>query len=174
MSIEKRIECVKEFFLRTLFTSEKLDVVNQEEIHLTITLAEFDQIAVLDRVEYLFNKQSAQNIDHLHFFLLPQDELAKSLHRVGLAKADTAINEQRVVRARGRLRHRESGGMRNFIVRTNHEGFKRVPWIESRHGCAWFCVGRRSGENFFQRQSVLGGHRSATSPRRAERYQAGA
>ena len=43
MSIEKRIERVKEFFLGTLFASQKLDVVYQEEIDLAITFSEFDQ-----------------------------------------------------------------------------------------------------------------------------------
>src|SRR5207237_9436438 len=53
MSIEKRIESVKESFLGPLFASEKLDVVNQEEISLPVTLPEFDQMAVLASIQYL-------------------------------------------------------------------------------------------------------------------------
>src|SRR6266536_725904 len=143
MSIEKRIERVKEFFLGTLFASEKLDVVYQEEIDLAIALSEFDQIAVLDRVDELVDEQFTGDINHLYVFLLGPNLLADGLHQVGLAKTDTAINEQRVVRACGRLRHGQSGGMRNFIVRTNHERFEGIPGIESGHGRAWFGVGRR-------------------------------
>src|SRR4029453_16842404 len=105
--IEKRVECVKKFFLGTLFAPEKLDVVNQEKVDLTITLPEFDQITVLDGVDELVDEQFAGDINHLHVFLLGPDVLADGLHQVGLAKTDTAINEQRVVRARGRLRHGE-------------------------------------------------------------------
>src|SRR6266576_5031126 len=97
MSIEKRIESVKEFFLGTLFAPEKLDVVNQEEISLPITLPEFDQIAVLDRIDELVDEQFTGEVHHLHVSLLGPDILADGLHQVGLAKTDTAINEQRVV-----------------------------------------------------------------------------
>src|SRR5580704_8553151 len=134
MSVEKRIERVKEFFLGTLLASEKLDVVDQEEIDLAIALSEFDQITVLDRVDELIDEQFTGNINHLYVFLLGPNVLANGLHQVGLAKTDTAINEQWVVCPRRRLRHGESGGMRNFIVRADHERFERVPWVESRHG----------------------------------------
>jgi hypothetical protein len=143
MSVEKRIECVKEFFLRTLFAPEKLDVVDQQKVDLAITLPEFDQITVLDRVDELIDEQFTGDINHLHVFLLGPNVLADGLHQVGLAKTDTAINEQRVVRACGRLRYGQSRGMRNFIVRTNHEGFERVPRIEPGHRSAWFGVDRR-------------------------------
>src|SRR4026209_2079231 len=145
MSVEKRIERVKEFFLGTLFASEKLDVVYQEEIDLAIGVSEFDEITVLDRVAELIDEQFTGDINHLFVFLLGPTVLADGLHQVGLAETDTAINEQRVVRARGRLRHGKSRGMRNFIVRTDHERFERVPWVEPRHGCAWFCVSGRFG-----------------------------
>ena len=120
-----------------------MDVVNQKKIDLAIALPEFDQITVLDRVDKLVDEQFTGDINHFHVFLLGPGILADGLHQVGLAKTDTAINEQRVVRACGRLCHGESGGMRNFIVRTNHERFERVPRIEPGHGCAWFYVGGR-------------------------------
>src|SRR5262249_13809937 len=101
MSIEKRIECVKEFFLGPLFTSKKLDVVNQEKVDLAIAFWEFDQITVLDRVNKLVDEQFTGEINHFHFSLLDPDILPDGLHRGGLAKPDTAINEQRVVRACG-------------------------------------------------------------------------
>src|SRR5436309_9269940 len=145
MSVEKRIERVKEFFLGTLFASEKLDVVYQEKVDLAIALSELDQITVLDRVDELVDEQFTGYIDHFNIFLLGPNVLADRLHQVGLAKTDTAINEQRVVRARGRLRHGKSGGMRNCVVRTDHERFERVPWIEPRDGCAWCCVRGRLG-----------------------------
>jgi hypothetical protein len=123
---------------------------------------------VLDRIDELVDEQFTGDVNYLHVFLLGPNVLANSLHQVGLAKTDTAINEQRVVRACGRLRHGQSGGMSNFIVRTNHEGFERVPWIESGHGRAWFGFGRRLRQNFFQRCDILGRRLRASSRRRAE------
>src|SRR6266581_5425624 len=140
MPIEKRVERLEEFFLRTIFASEKLDIVDQKKISLAITLPEFDQIAVLDRVDELVDEQFTREVYHLHIFLLRPDVLTNRLHQMRLAETDPAVNEQRVVRARRRLRHGKTRCMRDFVVRTDHERFKRVPWIESRHSCAWLCV----------------------------------
>ena len=106
MSIEKRIERVKEFFLGTLFASEKLDVVYQEEIDLAIALSEFDQIAVLDRVDELVDEQLTRDVEHLHVFPFGPNELADGLHEMRLAQTNTAVNEKRIVGARWRLRDR--------------------------------------------------------------------
>src|SRR5207247_9855702 len=76
MPVEKRIECVKEFFLGTLLASEKLDIVNQKKIGLAITLPEFDQITVLDRIDELVDEEFARDIEHLHVFLLRPHVLA--------------------------------------------------------------------------------------------------
>ena len=72
-----------------------------------------------------------------------------------LPETDPAVNEQRVIRARRCLRDGETCGMRNFVVRTDHERFKRVPWIESGDGCAWLCVAWGFQQNFFQRRAIL-------------------
>src|SRR5262249_36263620 len=102
MSVKKGVESVKKFLLRPLLTTEKLNVVDQKKIGLPITLAELDQITVLDRVDKLFEKQLTRDIDHLYVFPFPPDELADGLHEMGFAKPHTAIDEQGVVRARRR------------------------------------------------------------------------
>ena len=71
---------MKKFFLRALLTSKELDIVNQEEIDLAITLPELNQITVLDCVNELIDEQLAGDIDHLHVFLLGPDVLANGLH----------------------------------------------------------------------------------------------
>src|SRR5437660_3813084 len=133
MPVKKRVECVKEFLLGTLLASQKLDVINQKKIGLAITLRELYQITVLDRIDELVNEEFARDIDHLHVFLLRPNVLAGGLHQMGLAKTDSAVNEQRVVRACRCLRNRETCRMRNFVVRADHERFECVPWIEPRH-----------------------------------------
>src|SRR5436190_9349775 len=139
MSIEKRIESVKEFFLGPLFAPEKLDVVNQEEISLPITLPEFDQITVLDRVDELVDEQLTGDVEHLHVFPFRPDELADGLHEMGLAETDAAVNEEGIIRTRRRLRDSETRCMRDFVVRPDNERFKCVPRIQSgnRRGRSW-------------------------------------
>src|SRR5438552_12309285 len=171
MPIKKSVESVKEFLLRSLLASEKLDVVNQENISLAITLPEFDEIAVLDRVDELVDEQLTRDVDHLHVFLFRPDELAGGLHQMGLAQTDAAINEQRIVRARRRLRDGKTGCVRDFVVRADDERFKRVPRIESRNGCAWSCV-YGFGQRFFCRRQIVQRALGAGCGRRAKPYRA--
>src|SRR5690348_8383971 len=103
MSIEERIERMKEFFLRTLFTSKKLNIIDQEKIDLPIAFSEFNEITVLDGVNELVDKQLAGNVDDFYVFLLRPDVLADGLHQMCFAKADTSVNEKRIVRTGGRL-----------------------------------------------------------------------
>ena len=51
MAVEKCVEGVKKFLLGTLLATEEMNVVNQEQVRLTIALAELDQVVVLDRVD---------------------------------------------------------------------------------------------------------------------------
>src|SRR3984893_13781439 len=103
MSVEECVEGVEEFLLRTFFAAEKLDVIDQEQVGLAITLSEFDQIAVLDRVDELVNEELAREIHHFARFLLRPNVLPDRLHQVRFAQADAAVDKKRIVSARRRL-----------------------------------------------------------------------
>src|SRR6476469_9290591 len=137
MSVKELVERMKKFLLRPLFTTEKLNIVDQKKVGLAITLPEFDQITVLDRVDELVDEQLTREVDHLHVFPFRPDELADGLHQMGLAQTDAAVNEQRIVRSRGRLRDGETGCVRDFIIRADDERVKGVPRIESGNGRGW-------------------------------------
>src|SRR5262249_14784359 len=79
MSIKERVKRMKKFLLRSLLASEKLNVVNQKKIGLAITLPEFHQVTVLDRVDKLVDEQLARDVDHFHVFSLRPDELPDGL-----------------------------------------------------------------------------------------------
>src|SRR5215510_6039479 len=147
MPVKERVERMKKFLLRSLLASQKLNVVNQKKIGLAITLSEFDQIAVLDRVDELVDEQFARHVDYLHVLPFCPDELANGLHQMCLAETDAAVNKQRIVRARRCLRDGETRRVRDFVVWTNDERFECVPRIESGNGRAWPCVHLR-GQRF--------------------------
>src|SRR4029077_3553156 len=140
MSVKERVERVEKFFLRPLFTTEKLNVVNQKKVGLPITLPEFYQITVLDRVDELVDEKLTGDVDHLHVFPFRPHELADGLHLMGLAQPDAAVNEERIVRARRCLRDSETGCVRDFVVRADDERFECVSRIESGNGRAWSYV----------------------------------
>src|ERR1700751_4907445 len=131
MSVKERVERVKEFLLRSLLTTEKLNVVDQKNIGLPITLPEFYQITVLDRVDELVDEKLTGDVDHLHVFSFRPDELADGLHEMGLAQTDATVDEEGIVRTRRRLRDSETGCVRNFVIRAYDERFKSVSRIES-------------------------------------------
>src|SRR5919198_2024186 len=133
MPVKERVERVEKFLLRPLLTTEKLNVVNQKKLGLAITLPEFDQITMLDRVDELVDEQLTRDVDHLHVFSFRPDELADGLHQMRLAQTDAAINEERVVGPRWRLRDCEAGCMRDFVIRADNERFEGVSRIQPRN-----------------------------------------
>src|SRR5438309_2584506 len=50
VTVEEGIEGVKKFLLRSFFPGEKLNIIDQKQICLAVTLAEFHQGIVLNRV----------------------------------------------------------------------------------------------------------------------------
>ena len=56
-----------------------------------------------------------------------------------LAEAHSAVNEEWIVSTRWRLSDRQTGGMRDLVVRTNDKRFERVSWIQSKQACT--CLG---------------------------------
>src|SRR5882724_7447727 len=98
---------------------------------------------MLDRVDELVDEQFAGEIHHLGILLLRPNVLANGLHQMRLAETDAAVNEQRIVSPRRRLRDRKASGMRYLIVRTDHKRFERVSRIEPGHGCRRFDVALR-------------------------------
>src|SRR5262249_13920985 len=154
MSIKKCVERMKKFLLRPLLTTEELNVVNQKKVGLPITLAELDQITVLDRVDKLVDEQLTGDIDHLHVFSFRPDELADGLHEMGLAQTHAAINEEGIVRACRRLRDSKTGCVRDFIIRTDNERFEGVSRVESWNSCDWPFDLRRQ-RRFFHRGRIF-------------------
>src|SRR5438105_15936332 len=75
---------------------------------------------------------------------------------MGLTQTDAAVNEERVVRARGRLRDSETGCVRDFVVRAYYERFECIPRIESGDGGAWACV-HLGGQRFLHGSRVVRG-----------------
>src|SRR6476469_7965614 len=126
MSVKELVERMKKFLLRPLFTTEKLNIVDQKKVGLAITLPEFYQITVLDRVDELVNEQFTRDVDHLHVFPFRPDELADGLHEMGLAQTDAAVNKEGIIGTRRRLRDSETGCMRDFVIRTDDERFECV------------------------------------------------
>src|SRR5690349_15462542 len=82
MAIKKSVKSVKEFLLRSLLASEKLDVVNQENIGLAITLPEFDEITVLNRADEFVDDRSLETVMTFTVLLLAPTECPMAFIRL--------------------------------------------------------------------------------------------
>ena len=175
MAIEEGVEGMKEFFLRPLLAAEKLNVVDQKNVGLTITLAEFDEVTVLDRIDELINEKFARKINDLRVFFLRHSILADGLHQVRLAESDTAVNKEWVVSSGRRLRHRQTGGVGDLVVRTDYKTFEVVTRVESENASRRFGLAprfmdllRRSVLVFCQKTRNAGREREFNLPRFAQ------
>src|SRR5436190_2011228 len=64
MPVEQGVEGVEKFLLRALLASEKLDVVDQEQVRLSIAFAKLNQIVVLNGVDKFVDKKFARKVHH--------------------------------------------------------------------------------------------------------------
>src|ERR1044071_4095415 len=95
MAIEEGVEGVEKLFLRALLASEKLDVIDQKQVRLSIAFAKLNQIVVLNCVDKLVDKKFARKVHHLRVFLFHPNVLTDRLHQMRLAEPDSAVNEER-------------------------------------------------------------------------------
>ena len=151
MAVEERVEGVEELLLRTFFPSEKLDVIDQQQVGLAISFPKFDQIVVLNRVDEFIDEHFAGKVHHLRVLFVHPDILADRLHQVRLAESHSAVNEKRVVGARRRFGHRQARGMRDFVVRADHERFEAVARIQAQRTAGLFGVPSRVAREFLGR-----------------------
>src|SRR4029077_16793948 len=64
-AIGQRIERMEKFFLGTFFAGQKVNIVDQQDICLTIALPKSDKRVVLDRIDELIDEPFAREIHYL-------------------------------------------------------------------------------------------------------------
>ena len=122
VAVEESIEGVKKFLLRSLFSSEEMDVVDQEKIGLAVAFAEFDQVVVLNRINEFVDEQLAREIHHAGAFPARANVLADRLHEMRFAQPHASINEERVVGLGRRLRDGQACRVRDLISYLGSKG----------------------------------------------------
>src|ERR1041385_6745986 len=85
MPVEEGVEGVEKFFLGTLLAAEELDIIDQKQIGLAITLPELYEVVMLDRVDEFVDEHLAGEIHHFRA-LFRSDVLPDRLHQVRLAE----------------------------------------------------------------------------------------
>ena len=125
-----RVERVEELFLGPLLVGDELDVVDEEEVDPAVAGPELVDLALLDRGDELVGELLARRVDDALARELGDDLVADGVHQVGLAEADPAVQEERVVGVAGPLGDRQAGRVGEPVGRADDEVRERVARVE--------------------------------------------
>ena len=126
----QRVEGVKELFLRRLFAGQKLNVVDQQHVDLTVAIAKLRRAVVLQRDNELVGELFAGQVDDVGGEVILHNAVADRVHEVRLAQTDAAVQEQRIIGVGRGAGDRLRGGVREPVGVADHELFKGVPDIK--------------------------------------------
>ena len=130
------VEGVEEFFLRALLAGEELDIVDHQDVDGPVLLAEELGLAFLDGADDLVGELLTRDIEHAHLGVVLQHAVADGVHEVGLAEADAAVHEERVVDFARRFGDGHGRRMGKAVRAAGHEGLEGVLRVQ-RRAVAW-------------------------------------
>ena len=88
---------MEELLLRPLLAGDELDIIDQEEIDGAVLGAELGGPVVADRVDELVCEALGGEIEQAEGRVESGDLVADGVEQVGLAEADAAVDEERVI-----------------------------------------------------------------------------
>src|SRR3990172_6847297 len=97
MSFNQSVEGVEKFFLRAILSSEKLDIVYKQHVQRVVVTLEFIERLLLISAHHIGNVLGRVQISDLGAGMLCQNEVSNRMYEVGFTKADTSVDEQRVI-----------------------------------------------------------------------------
>ena len=127
------VEGVKELFLRAVFVADQLDVVDQQHIRRAIAIVKLWHAVQPDAGDHIVHEPLARGVDDAHRSVIVDQRAPNRVHQVGLAHTDSAVDEQRVIAARGIGRHRARCGVRKLIACAHHKAIECEFRIERAH-----------------------------------------
>ena len=120
------VEGVEELLLRPLLARDELDVVDQEDVDGAVLGAELGDAVVADRVDELVGEALGREVEHAQARVEAGDLVADRVQQVGLAEADAAVDEERVVGLRRQLGDGLAGGLGELVGVADDEGVEGV------------------------------------------------
>ena len=126
MRVVERVEGVEELLLHCLLAAEKLYVVHQQHVYLTVLLAELYHGFHFERLDHFVDKIVDFDVaDGLVGIILP-DFILNGKEQMGLAQARIAVEKQRIVGIGGIGGDRHACRVRKVVGGTDDKGVKGV------------------------------------------------
>ena len=116
---------MEEFFLGTFLAAQELYVVDQQHVGRAVVPVKELHALVLDAGDHLVHEPLARRVNDPHAGMLVNQRTSDSMHQMRLAHAHSAVDEQRIVGARGIRRYRLRRCMRELIAGAHHEAVER-------------------------------------------------
>ena len=116
LALDQRVEGVEELLLRTLLAGEELDVIDQQRMQRAVGVLEFVDAVVLQRSHHVADEALGMHVGDARVRIALADQVADRVHQVGLAEADAAVDEQRVVGGAGIFRDLQRRGLGEVIA----------------------------------------------------------
>ena len=154
-----RVERVEELFLGPFLVGDELDVVDEEQVDPPVAGPELVDLALLDRGDELVGELLARRVDDALARELGDDLVADGVHQVGLAEADPAVQEERVVGVAGALGDRQARGVGEAVGRADDEVRERVARVEVGRAALAADPGRLEADLLALGRAAAGGRR---------------
>ena len=116
-----RVERVEELFLGPFLVRDELDVVDEQQVDPAVARPELVDLALLDARDELVGELLRRRVDDALAREAGDDLVADGVHQVGLAEADAAVQEERVVGVARALGDRQAGRMGQPVGRADDE-----------------------------------------------------
>lgn len=90
------VKSMEKFFLRGLFSRNKLDIVYEKQIHMAIFFMKFVCCSCFNGGDQLIGKFIALDVGKLHPRLIFMEIVADGHEKMGLSQTGAAVNKERV------------------------------------------------------------------------------
>src|SRR5438046_9834252 len=118
----QRVKSVEELFLRSLLLSEKLNVVDEQQVDIAELVPKTGHLVVAQRVDHLVRELLARHVADRGLWHALLHFVPDRLHQVGLAHSYPAVQEERVVGLRRTLSNSARCGMCELIAAADQIG----------------------------------------------------
>ena len=128
----KTVKCMEKFFLSGFFSYNKLNIIDEKNINISVFFTEFAHcrvISVSDGFDQFICKFLTGYIENPAVFVVFQYKMSDGMHKMRFSETGSAVNKQRIVGIPRRFGNCESCCLGEFVVTSYNEGVEGVFWI---------------------------------------------
>ena len=128
----KTVKCVEKFFLSGFFSYNKLNIIDEKNINISVFFTEFAHcrvVSVSDGFDQFICEFLTGYIENPAVFVVFQYKMSDGMHKMRFSETGSAVNKQRIVGIPRRFGNCESCCLGEFVVASYNEGVEGVFWI---------------------------------------------